>query len=193
MCSLSGKKTVIVISGPSGSGKSTLGKLLESKYSKIFSEKKIIFLDSDDFHSAESKANMASGIGLTDEDRFTWLARLKEVIRNELDESFEMIILACSALKKAYRDHLRELKTEKQARIVFVVLKLERDLLLERLRQRQGHFAGPALLNSQLQSFEIPTEKEVQENDDIYLSIVTKDINAESLGDLVMAQLTQVS
>ncbi|MEM7008692.1 MAG: gluconokinase [Thermodesulfobacteriota bacterium] len=134
---------IFIIMGVSGSGKSTVGNLLANKI-------KSPFYDADDFHSRENKEKMRQGIALTDADRAPWLKALSSLI----EEQDRNAILACSALKKSYRDELRV----PGKKVVFIYLKGEEKLLEKRLSLRKGHYAGPSLLQSQLQTLQEPDD-----------------------------------
>lgn len=129
----------IVIMGPSGSGKSTVGQALAHELSARY-------IDADDLHTKENVAKMASGIALVDSDRWPWLQRVGEVLRAE-----SPTIVACSALKRAYRETIR---MAAGGDVFFVELVVEREILDYRLRQRAGHYMPPSLLESQLQILE---------------------------------------
>ena len=128
----------LVIMGVSGSGKTTVGKLLAQKIGRRF-------LDGDDFHPPENVAKMSSGISLTDEDRLGWLETLASIIH----EADNLTIIACSALKASYREILKEAE--------FIFLYGSPELLAERINQRSGHYMPPRLLQSQLETLEVPT------------------------------------
>jgi len=128
----------IIIAGVSGSGKSTVGTLLAERLGCEFAE-------ADDFHPPENIAKMKAGIPLDDADRAGWL----EALGNHL-ASRGNIVLACSALKRIYRDRLRELAGP----LEFFVLSLDRDLLMQRLETRE-HFMPASLLDSQLSTLEL--------------------------------------
>lgn len=135
---------VVVIMGVAGAGKSTVGTALAAAAGGKF-------LDADDFHPAANIAKMAAGQALDDDDRAPWLARLhREVISPAPPGT--LTVLACSALKKAYRDQLgigRE-------GVAMVHLEGDRETLAQRLQQRPGHFMQAGMLASQLATLEAP-------------------------------------
>ena len=137
--------SVIVIMGVSGSGKTTVGQLLATRLG-------LPFYDADDFHSAANIAKMASGTPLTDADRHDWLATLAADIAKW--EAAGGAVLACSALKEAYRQTLQHLVPTP---LKWVFLDGSRELLRSRLEHRHGHYMGAALLDSQLATLEKPT------------------------------------
>jgi gluconokinase len=135
---------VAVFMGVSGSGKSTLG-------TAVAAELGWPFYDGDDFHPAANVAKMAAGIPLTDADRQPWLARLHDLIVHHLAEG-EPAVVACSALKKSYRDQLRAGNES----LVFVYLRGDRERIARRLAKRQGHYMPADLLDSQFADLEAP-------------------------------------
>ena len=138
---------VVIIMGTTGSGKTTVGSLLASTL-------RWTFADADDFHSAANIAKMHAGIGLTDEDRASWLEAMSTAIAAWIERGSNAV-LACSALKRAYRDQLRV-----DPLVTFVYLKGRYDEIRRRLERRHGHFAGVALLSSQFETLEEPAEDE---------------------------------
>ena len=138
---------IVVIFGVSGVGKTTVGKLVANDLGWKF-------YDSDDFHPQSNIEKMHRGQGLTDEDRRPWLERLGEQIKKSLSAN-ENAVLACSALKKKYRDELR-LSPE----VKFVFLRAGREQVRSQLQNRHGHFFDPALLESQFADLEEPSPGE---------------------------------
>lgn len=144
---------VILVMGIEGTGKTTVGKLLAGRLHWEFA-------DADDFHSAANKEKMKQGIALTDADRAPWLAAIRAQIWQWIAVTKNGVI-TCSALKQSYRDELLS-PPDGQAgnadEIKTVYLHGTYALIVERLRQRQGHFAGEALLSSQFATLEEPTD-----------------------------------
>jgi len=138
---------VVVVMGVSGAGKSTVASLLADRLGWQWR-------DADDFHSEANVAKMHRGEPLTDADRQPWLRAMRSQIDNWV-RTGEDAILACSALKRAYRQRL-----DAEPDVVFVYLKASSGELLERLESRRGHFAGADLLESQLDTLEEPTPQE---------------------------------
>jgi gluconokinase len=139
---------LFVVMGVSGSGKSVIGAALARSLG-------VEFLDGDDFHSPANVARMSSGIPLTDQDRAQWVAVLAGKLRQASAAGLGLVV-ACSALKRGYRDILRAGVPE----LKFILLEGSRPLIAERLAHRAGHFMPPSLLDSQLATLESPTPDE---------------------------------
>lgn len=126
--------------GVSGSGKSTIGAALAHRLG-------LSFTDADALHPAENVAKMAAGIPLTDDDRWPWLARVGDALHEAGDSGH---VIACSALRRAYRDAIRA----KAPDVEFVHLQGSSELLAARLGVRANHFMPATLLESQLATLE---------------------------------------
>jgi gluconokinase len=137
---------VLVLMGVTGSGKSTVGGVLAGRLGWDLGE-------GDDLHPSENVAKMASGHPLTDDDRWPWLQSVREWI-DEHVAAGQPGVITCSALKRAYRDVLRN------EHVVFVHLAGRRDQLLARLTARHGHYMPASLLDSQLADLRPPDEDE---------------------------------
>jgi gluconokinase len=136
-------KMIVIVMGVVGSGKTTIGRLLAEQLGWEFA-------DADDFHPASNVEKIRSGIALTDADRAPWLGRLREAIHTWIATKRD-VVLACSALKRAYRE-----KLEAGPEVRFVYLKGSPALVADRLRLRHGHFANEQILASQFADLEEP-------------------------------------
>ncbi len=137
---------VIILMGAAGAGKTTVGQALAATLGWTF-------LEADDYHTPASVARLRAGIALTDVDRAPWLATLRALVARAVDRR-EHTVLACSALKAAYRGTLSH--GLRQVRVVY--LQATEPLLHERLAARQGHIAGPAILPAQLADLQEPAD-----------------------------------
>ena len=132
----------LVVMGVSGSGKSTVAAGVAARVGGVF-------LDADDFHPESNRVKMAAGTPLTDEDRSPWLAILGDELAARTARG-EVVVLACSALKRAYRDQLRA----RSGDLFFAQLDGARELLAARMGARIDHFMPSSLLDSQLATLE---------------------------------------
>ena len=157
---------IVIVMGVVGAGKTTVGRLLAEQQGWKFA-------DADYFHPRSNVEKIRHGIALTDADRKPWLAALRQSIDRWIAEGSN-VVLACSALKRSYR---RELEAGPEVR--FVYLKGSAELIAERLRARQGHYAGEQILASQFADLEEPE------------AAVTVDIAAppEQIADEIRRQL----
>jgi len=143
------EKPLIVVMGVAGSGKTTLAARLAEKLG-------IPFVEGDSLHPAANVKKMAGGIPLTDDDRWPWLEAIGE--RMEVERvTGHGVVVACSALKRAYRDCLRR---KVHGRVQFILLDGSRELIGARMKKRKGHFMPPALLDSQFATLERPKADE---------------------------------
>ena len=136
--------SAIIVMGVSGCGKSTVAELIAKK-------RELPFRDGDSFHPAANVEKMRAGIPLTDEDRWPWLAAMAAWIESHRQRG-ETVVLACSALKRAYRDALRAGHRD----VRFVFLQGTKAQIGERLAARKGHYMPPSLLDSQFATLEPP-------------------------------------
>ena len=139
---------MVVLMGVTASGKTTIGTRLAALEHWEYAE-------GDDYHSADNKAKMHAGIPLTDADRAPWLATLHEVLVGWY-RSGTSGVLACSALRQAYRDELSA--GIPGAALRFVLLGVPREVLEHRMAERKGHYMSPALLDSQIATLEMPRD-----------------------------------
>ena len=133
----------LVVMGVSGSGKTSVG-------SAIATALALPFLEGDTLHPPANVQKMASGVPLTDEDRWPWLDK----IGAELAEADEGVVVSCSALKESYRDRLRQ---EAGGPLGFIFLDGSLEVLREHMSKRTGHFMPLSMLDSQLATLEPPT------------------------------------
>lgn len=133
----------IVVMGPSGSGKSTIGRALAERLA-------FRFIDADDLHPRANVVKMAVGIPLDDADRMPWLALVGTAL-NDADDT----VIACSALKRAYRDAIRSQAPD----TFFAELSVSRAVLQARVSSRGDHFMPTSLVDSQLETWE-PLERD---------------------------------
>ena len=138
----------LIVMGVSGSGKSTVGDALAKRLGWLFE-------DGDQFHPASNVAKMAAGHPLTDEDRWPWLRAIAAEI-DRLSAAGLRSVIACSALRRVYRDIL----VHGRADIRLVYLNGTQALIAERLSRRKGHFMPQGLLASQFKTLEPPTADE---------------------------------
>jgi gluconokinase len=163
----------LIVMGVSGSGKTTIASRLAARLGWTFE-------DGDRFHPASNVAKMAAGHPLTDEDRWPWL----QAIADEIDAVCQRgghVVIACSALKRTYRDLLVHGRSD--VRLIF--LNGSQALISERLARRKGHFMPPGLLDSQFKTLELPKSDE----NPVTVSI---DAPVEAIVDEIARQLRPV-
>ena len=138
----------LIVMGVSGSGKSTIGEKLAERLGWSYE-------DGDKFHPASNVAKMSAGQPLTDEDRWPWLRAIADEIER-VCEAGEHVVIASSALKRAYRDILVHGRPD----IRIIYLDGPQELIASRLAQRKNHFMPPGLLESQFRTLEPPDASE---------------------------------
>ena len=160
----------MVLMGVAGSGKSTVGEAFAEAIGAVY-------LDGDDLHPPENIAKMSRGEPLTDDDRWPWLGKVGQ----RLHDSTEVTIIGCSALKRIYRDRIRQ---ETNGEVTFIHLAGSRELIAARMGSRTGHFMPTTLLDSQFAALEPPTADE---------DAITVDIDQtlSALIDDIMKKLSQ--
>jgi gluconokinase len=136
---------IVILMGASGAGKTTVGRALAAATGWPF-------YDADDLHPADNVDKMRQGTPLTDTDRTPWLARVRGLIA-ELAGQGASAVIGCSALRESYRRVLAEHVPD----VRWVFLRADPDLLRQRLIERSGHYAGPAILPDQLATLEEPS------------------------------------
>lgn len=134
--------------GVSGSGKTTLGIALAERLGCVFQ-------DADDLHSVSNIEKMRSGQALTDADRMPWLESIAAWMTEQAEQGRQSV-LACSALKRRYRDRMRE----SGCAPLFVAIEADPTILANRLSHRTGHFMSSSLLDSQIAGYERPLPDE---------------------------------
>jgi gluconokinase len=163
----------LIVMGVSGSGKSTVASHLAKRLGWTFE-------DGDRFHPASNVAKMSAGHPLTDEDRWPWLQAIADEI-GRVCEAGGHVVVACSALKRAYRDLL--LRSRNDVRFVF--LDGSKALIAARMAARKDHFMPPGLLDSQFKTLEPPQadERSITVSIDAPVETIVNDIVAGMAGE----------
>lgn len=139
---------VFIFMGVSGSGKSVVARKIAQKLNTSF-------IDGDFLHPRANIIKMASGQALTDADRQPWLKALNDAIF-AMQRTQKVSLLVCSALKKSYRDVLRQGNPD----LKFIYLQGDISIIEQRVKKRQGHFFRPELLKTQFDSLQPPSADE---------------------------------
>lgn len=139
---------IVIVMGVSGCGKSSVAQAIASQNGWQF-------IEGDDLHPKANRAKMAAGIPLDDSDRWPWLDTIAKRA-SRIDAEGGTAVVACSALKRTYRDRLRQAGSH----VRFIHLHGERDVIAARMAARQGHFMPPGLLDSQFATLELPAPDE---------------------------------
>lgn len=159
---------IIILMGVTGCGKTTVGQLLARECA-------MEFLDADDYHPKANVEKMRAGHPLNDDDRWPWLDRLNQLLRDR-DREGKSVVLACSALKEVYRARLSKEISE----VKWVWLHGDKALLAQRLAARKGHYMNPALLDSQFATLEPPQDAlavDVAAAPEVLVATIRKEIN----------------
>ncbi len=162
----------LIVMGVSGSGKTSIGEGIAARLN-------VHFIEGDALHPAANVEKMSKGIPLTDEDRWPWLEKIGQEIAASLGKG-EGIAVSCSALKRIYRERLR---AAAGGHLYFVYLDGSKELLTKRMGERKGHFMPASLLESQLQTLEVPTGEP---------GVVTVDID-DTIDGIVEASIKALS
>ena len=153
-----------ILMGVSSTGKTSVG-------TEVVHRLGIKLIDGDDLHPRANIIKMSEGHPLNDEDRAPWLERIRDAAFS-LEHKSEVGIIVCSALKKKYRDQIRD----GNSNVKFLFLHGSYDVILERMRQRKGHYMKESMLKSQFETLEVPGADEPD--------VIPIDINAP-FGDVV--------
>ncbi|HTO01053.1 MAG TPA: gluconokinase [Microthrixaceae bacterium] len=159
----------VLVMGVSGSGKTNVGRAVAEQLGWTF-------IDADDFHPPSNLAKMRHGVALTDADREPWLETLNLVLRRKQHDGVN-VVLACSALKRSYRQTLASGVTGLQ----IIHLDVPQDVVFKRVRTRRDHFMPTELVDSQFADLEVPTDREA--------IIVNADRPKNEVVDHVLAEL----
>ncbi|MGJ8528600.1 gluconokinase [Maritalea sp.] len=143
---MQGERKLIIIIGVSGTGKSTIAQKLAGATGGVY-------LDADDYHSPINVQTMRNGQPLNDSMRYGWLQDVCAAVSKQANPN---CVLACSALKKQYRDVFRE----RHENVRFVLLDVPKQVLQSRLKNRKNHYMPPSLLDSQLATLQLPDAHE---------------------------------
>ena len=133
-----------ILMGVSSTGKTSVG-------TEVVHRLGIKLIDGDDLHPRANIIKMSEGHPLNDEDRAPWLERIRDAAFS-LEHKSEVGIIVCSALKKKYRDQIRD----GNSNVKFLFLHGSYDVILERMRQRKGHYMKESMLKSQFETLEVP-------------------------------------
>ncbi len=141
---------VFIIMGVSSTGKSTVGEMFAQ-------EIRAKFIDGDDLHPKANVLKMSQGEALNDHDRNPWLERIRDAAFS-MEMKNERGVIVCSALKKCYRDKIRE----GNQNVIFLHLHADKAIIAERMQNREGHFMPLSLLDDQYATMEMPTDLEAK-------------------------------
>jgi len=144
-----------LITGPAGCGKSTVAQFIAKAMN-------LPYIEGDEYHPQSNVDKMAQGIPLTDADRWDWLTLLREEAIDRLSSGDQGVVLACSALKRKYRDVIRVAPYyDHNVLLHFIYLHASEEVLLKRVRSRQGHFMHANMVHSQFAALQPPGADEM--------------------------------
>lgn len=159
---------IYIVMGVAGCGKSTIGE-------KLADHLQLPFYDADDFHPKENVIKMNQGIPLNDDDRLPWLKELgSNIIQWEKNGG---AVLACSALKEKYRQILESIPSHQ---VQWIYLEGSKELILQRLKQRNNHYMPASLLDSQFEALEKPAygiHTNISQSPDLIINEILKKLN----------------
>ncbi len=164
------QRLTVIVMGVAGSGKSTIGKMIADKLG-------VTFIDGDTLHPVENVEKMSNGIPLGDEERKPWLNQVRDAASKSASQN-QSIVIACSALKKKYRDRIRT----GNPGLRFLFLHGRQALILQRIQERSGHFMREEMLASQFMDLEKPNGE---------ADVITIDIE-QSIEEVVESALLQL-
>jgi len=145
---------LFIVTGPAGCGKSTVAKFLAKQYD-------LPYIEGDEFHPQTNIEKMSAGIPLNDADRWDWLILLREQAVHALEAGASGVVLTCSALKHKYRDVIRIASiNDHDVFVHFIYLRASEELLLSRVKARQGHYMKDSMVKSQFDALEEPDKRE---------------------------------
>ncbi|KAM0304260.1 hypothetical protein HYE67_002073 [Fusarium culmorum] len=172
---------ILFVSGPTASGKSSVAKYLADKLN-------LKFVEGDGFHPKSNVDKMSRGEPLTDQDRLGWLQALHEhAIHHPKGPGADHLVVTCSALKRQYRDLLRQgSENAGDLRVHFLHLDAPEEVLRQRAAARKGHFAGSALVHSQFEALERPS------NDERDVLTISVDQTVEEVQREALARVTEL-
>lgn len=150
---------IIIVMGVSGCGKSSVGRAIAEKTGWTF-------IEGDDLHPPSNREKMSLGQPLDDDDRWPWLDAIAAKAR-AVDTAEGAVVVACSALKRAYRDRLAGAGPD----VRFLHLHGDHKTIFDRMKARRDHFMPPGLLESQFATLEVPAAHEPAQSFDITLSV----------------------
>ncbi|KAF3904331.1 hypothetical protein AA313_de0203028 [Arthrobotrys entomopaga] len=143
-----------IITGPAGCGKSSVAAYLAKSLD-------LPYIEGDDYHPPENVKKMSAGIPLNDEDRWGWLDTLRQKASEELESGALGCVVTCSALKRRYRDFIRQVGQAEVGIVVrFVYLRADVELLVQRVKARKNHFMKDDMVRSQFVALEEPDSSE---------------------------------